>query len=193
MSRIVPLEPPYDDRTGPLLESLMPAGVPPIGLFRTFALNPVMTEAMAGWGRYELGPSMSLSLRAREIVIDRTCALCRCEYEWGVHIAFFAAKARLGDAQVRSLTHGSPADPCWTDAAERALIGAVDQLHDRSTLDDAVWTELSAFYSAEQILDLLLLAGWYHAVCYAANGAGVELEPDAPRFADYRESAPAAG
>lgn len=185
MPRLVPLQPPYDDRTGPLLASLMPAGVPPIGLFRTFALNPVMTEAMAGWGRYELGPALSLSLREREIVIDRTCARCRCEYEWGVHVAFFAAKARLDEAQIRSLTHGSPADPCWTDPAERALIAAVDQLHDHSTLDDALWHDLSAHYSPEQILDLLILTGWYHAISYAANGTRVDLETAAPRFADY--------
>ena len=34
-----------------------------------------------------------LSLREREIVIDRTCALTGCEYEWGVHVAIFAEAA----------------------------------------------------------------------------------------------------
>jgi hypothetical protein len=31
-----------------------------------------------------------------------------------------------------------------------------------------------------------MLAGWYHAISYAANAARVDLEPGAPRFADYR-------
>ena len=73
----------------------MPPGVPPIALFRTFARNLPMTEAMPGWGSYELGRDLSLSMRDREIVIDRTCARCGCEYEWGVHVAFFAERAGL--------------------------------------------------------------------------------------------------
>jgi hypothetical protein len=38
-----------------------------------------MAAAMSGWGSYELSRRLSLSLRDREIVIDRTCARCRCE------------------------------------------------------------------------------------------------------------------
>src|SRR5690606_19779593 len=84
--RIAPVEPPYDAATGEQLAAMMPPGVPPIGLFRTFVRNPGMTQAMGTWGRYELSRELSLPMRDREIVIDRTCARCRCEYEWGVHV-----------------------------------------------------------------------------------------------------------
>ncbi len=83
-------------------------------------------------------------MRQREIVIDRTCARCGCEYEWGVHVAFFADRVDLTDEQVRSLTHGSSADSCWTDRTERALIDAVDSLHDRADLDNELWSRLRA-------------------------------------------------
>ena len=73
----------------------MPPGVPPILLFRTFVKNLAMAEAMGTWGSYELSKRLSLSMRDREIVIDRTCARCRCEYEWGVHVAFFANRVGL--------------------------------------------------------------------------------------------------
>jgi hypothetical protein len=36
-----------------------------------------------------------------------------------------------------------------------------------------------------QLLDLLLLAGWYHAISFVATGARVAVEPAAPRFSDY--------
>jgi len=49
MARIEPLEPPYDVATGELLTAMMPPGQPPIRLFRTFARNLPMTEAMRGW------------------------------------------------------------------------------------------------------------------------------------------------
>lgn len=186
MPRIAPLEPPYDDAVGPILASMMPPGVDPIRLFRTFAINRTMSSAMREWGRYELSRSMSLPLRAREIVIDRTCARCHCEYEWGVHVAFFADRARLDRAQITSLTHGSAADPCWSDPADALLISAVDAMHDHSELDDGLWHDLSAHYTPEQLLDLTMLTGWYHAIGYTANAARVDLEDGAPRFADYR-------
>lgn len=143
-----------------------------------------MTEAMGDWGAYELSRRLSLSLRQREIVIDRTTARCGCEYEWGVHIALFAARAELTGQQVRSLTHGRPEDACWTDERERLLVRAADALHETSTIGDGLWADLVTAFAEPQLLDLLFLCGWYHAISYAANAAGVALEPDAPRFAD---------
>ncbi len=185
MSRIPAVTPPFDAATRALLEPMMPPGQPPIALFRTFVRNPAMTAAMQGWGRYELGRSLSVSLRDREIVIDRTCARCGCEYEWGVHVAYFAQRAGLDRAQLISLTHGAPSDPCWRDPAETALIAFVDELHERADVGEATWAALSAHRAPEQLLDVLLLAGWYHAISYAANAARVELEPGSPRFSDF--------
>lgn len=64
MSRIAPLEPPYTAEAGAQLASMMPADVPPIGLFRVFARHLPMTSAMHGWGRYELGRQLTLSVGA---------------------------------------------------------------------------------------------------------------------------------
>ncbi|MDY7106665.1 MAG: carboxymuconolactone decarboxylase family protein [Actinomycetota bacterium] len=183
-ARIAPLEPPHDPETAERLAAMMPAGVPPIALFRTFAHNPAMTDAMRGWGGYELSRRLSLPMRDREIVIDRTCARLGCEYEWGVHVAFFAERVVLSAEQVTSLTHGSAADTCWTDDRDRLLIEAVDALCDTATLDDALWNRLAATFTEPQLLDLLLLCGWYHAIAFAANAARVPLEDGAPRFAD---------
>ena len=122
--------------------------------------------------------------RDREIVIDRTCARCGCEYEWGVHVAYFAARVGLTAAQVTSLTHGVAGDPCWTDERDRVLIEAADALHDSHDIDDPLWERLSAVLDDAQLIDLLLLAGWYHAVSYAARATRLAPEPGAPRFGD---------
>lgn len=186
--RIEPVVPPYDDRVDELLGSMMPPGVPAIGLFRTFVRNRPMTEAMRAWGSYELSRELSLDLRQREIVIDRTCARCGCEYEWGVHVAYFAERARLTPAQVRSLTFGTSVDACWTDERERALIEVVDALHDEARIADDRWDRLAGSFTEQQVLDLLLLCGWYRAISYVANGLHVALEDWAPRFADYADA-----
>lgn len=184
MSRINPPEPPYSDDVAHRLEAMMPPGVPPIRLFRTFVKNMPMATAMASWGGYELSRRLSLSMRDREILIDRTCARCHCEYEWGVHVAFFAERVGLTPEQITSLTHGHSDDPCWTDERDRLLIASADCLHDSSQIRDSLWSELNGHFTEHELLDLLMLCGWYHAISFTANGAGVELETGAPRFGD---------
>jgi alkylhydroperoxidase family enzyme len=117
-------------------------------------------------------------------VIDRVTARCRCEYEWGVHVAFFADRVGITGAQITSLTHGTPDDSCWTDPAEQALLTLVDALHDTADVDDASWVAATAHFDDAQLLDACLLTGWYHAISFAANAARVRLEAGAPRFAD---------
>jgi hypothetical protein len=165
-----------------LAAAALPEMGPPINLFRLFARNLPMAEAMTGWGSYELSKRLSLSMRQREIVIDRVTARCGAEYEWGVHVAHFGSRVGLTHDQLVSLTSGSPTDPCWS-ASERALLVAVDELHDGSDISDVTWNALDL--SDEQRLDLLLLAGWYHAISFVARAARVPFEPGAPRFADY--------
>ena len=188
MSAIAPLEPPFEAEVVAELEQMMPPGAPPIALFRTFAKNLPMTRAMRPWGSYSLSRALSLSLREREIVIDRTCARCGCEYEWGVHVAFFAVKAALTSAQITSLTFGDATDACWTLERERLLIEAVDSLHDTNDLSDDLASRLAAAFAEAERLDLFLLAGWYHAISFVSRAARVPLEPSAPRFADALDS-----
>jgi alkylhydroperoxidase family enzyme len=185
MARITPLSPPYDPAVARRLEAMMPPGVPPIGLFRTFAVNLPMTDAMADWGAYELGRRLALSMRDREILIDRTTARCGAEYEWGVHVLFFAEGVGLTAEQLTSLTHGTADDPCWT-SRDRLLVRAADALHEAADLDDLLWASLAAELTEAEILDLLMLCGWYHAISYVARAVRVDPESGAPRFADVR-------
>ena len=184
--RIAPLEPPYDPEVASQLERMMPGGVPPIALFRTFVRNMPMTLSMGPWGNYELSRRLSLSIRDRELVIDRTCARCGCEYEWGVHVAFFAERAGLDVEQVVSLTNGSAKDACWNEERDRLLIEAVDALHDGADIDDQLWKRLAATFTVENLLDLFLLCGWYHAISFVARAVRVPVEPGAPTFDSIR-------
>src|SRR5436305_2095173 len=107
MSRIAPLQPPYDPEIQQQFDRIM-HGAPPLTLFRVVAGNTRVWEKFRAGSLLDPGP---LSLREREIVIDRTCALTRCEYEWGVHVATFAGPARLSDEQVRATVLGDADAP----------------------------------------------------------------------------------
>jgi len=190
MTRIAPLDPPYDPAVEQRLLGMSPAGVAPIALFRLMAKNLALTEAAHALGSYLLGRRLSLSRREREIVIDRTCARTGCEYEWGVHLAFFADRVEFTAAQVTSLTHGQASDPCWPVARERLLIATVDALHDRCDLPDELWAQLSDAFDELELLDLLLLTGWYRAVSYLARSTRLPLEPGRPTFASVAPPRP---
>src|SRR5258705_6448285 len=107
-------------------------GAPPLVLFRVMAGNARAWEKFRAGSLLDRGP---LSLREREIVIDRTCARTGCEYEWGVHVTTFAEAAHLTEEQVRATVLGVATDACWSKA-EQALIAAVDALHERATLNE---------------------------------------------------------
>src|SRR3982074_957895 len=141
MSRIAPLEPPYAPDIQAQFDRIM-RGAPPLMLFRVVAGNA------RAWGKFRAGSLLDggpLSLGEREIVIDRTGALTKCEYEWGVHVALFARAAGLTDEQVRATMLESADAPCWSES-ERALIAAIDALHHRATLSGDEFAALSAHY-----------------------------------------------
>jgi alkylhydroperoxidase family enzyme len=174
--RIQPLNPPYAEGVQQDFDRIMPLGIPPLKLFRTVGHNPRVLSRMIAGGLLDKG---SISLRAREIMILRTCALCGAEYEWGMHVAFFGPKAGFTPAQVAATVH---ADASAWPPEDAVLIRLADALHETQRADDALWSKLKSFYGDEQLLELVMLAGLYRAVSYLVNTTRLELEPGAPRF-----------
>ncbi len=119
MSRIAPLEPPYAPDIEAQFDRIM-RGAAPLTLFRVMAGHARAWEKFRAGGLLDRGP---LSLREREIVIDRTCALNRCEYEWGVHVAIFAKAAELTDEEVRATVLGGADQPMLVGRGKGAARG----------------------------------------------------------------------
>jgi alkylhydroperoxidase family enzyme len=186
--RIAPLAPPYGEPLQALLQRMTPPAAPDVlALFRVLAHNPELAQRSLPWGSYLLGRKASLTLREREVVIDRVCARCGAEYEWGVHVAAFAQQAQFTDAQVRAIADPAQDDACLTER-DRLLVQMVDELHEGATVGDALWEQLAAHWSPPQLVELLMVAGWYHAISYVCNAARVPLESWGQRFAT-RETA----
>jgi alkylhydroperoxidase family enzyme len=177
-ARIAAAERPLPDDMQDAVDGIM-RGAPPLVLFTTMARDRRLFFKFFNSGLLDRG---HLTIRQREIVIDRVTALCGAEYEWGVHVAAFAEKAGLTDDQIASLAFGGPADRCWSDE-DRILIELSDSLHATSSVDDALWGRLASRFSDEAILELLMLAGTYRTVSYLVNGLALPLERGARRFA----------
>ena len=178
MARIAPAERPFSEEIQSALDRAMPAGVAPLTLFTTLARDERLFKKLFAGGLIDRG---NLTLRQREIVIDRTTALCCCEYEWGVHVAFFAKRVALTGAQLHSLVHGDAKDPCW-ERADRLLIQMCDELHQTASLGDPLWKELRAEFHEAALLELLMLCGYYRMISYLGNGLRLAPEAFAARF-----------
>ena len=178
MPRIAPLSPPYDAEVQASFDRIMPPDAEPLVLFRTMATSE------RAWGKFRAGSLLDkgpLSLRQREILIDRTCARAGCEYEWGVHISIFAERVGLSAEQVTATVLAGPDAACWSEE-DAALVRLADALHERASLSSGEWASLRALFSEAQILEALMVCGFYRTVAYLANGLDLPLEPGAARF-----------
>lgn len=176
--RIAPLEPPHPPELAAMLERWMPpgSGREPLALFRVLARHEHLFSRARPLGAGILG-SRTLPARLREVMILRTCALTGAEYEWGVHAVAFGRPLGFSERQLAATAgSGSPTEqPDWDDD-ERAVLRLADELHSTSSISDALFTELEHHLSHEQIIELCLAAGWYHAISYVINAARVPPE-----------------
>jgi len=182
--RIDPLDPPYAPETQKLFDLVMPEGMDPLGLFRTLATNDRIFPRFMRAGVLDRGP---VEIRDRELVIHRTTARCRSEYEWGVHVNAFARPLGFSEEMIRATATATADDPLWTPA-QSALVRLCDELHETSSISDRLWEELCKYFSSEQLIELIYTVGVYHTVSYLTNGLGIELEAFGERFPDAERS-----
>lgn len=176
-ARIAPAQQPFDSEIAPYIEKTM-KGRPPLKLFATIARDPRLAKKLFSGGLMDRG---HLTIRQREIVINRTTALGGSEYEWGLHITGFAETAGLTQEQIRSTVLGTAEDSCW-DQEAKLLIRVCDTLHSQCDIDDQLWEELRSVFSENALLEILMVAGFYRTVSYLTNALRLPLEDFAERF-----------
>lgn len=119
------------------------------------------------------GPASKLPHRERKIAILRTGWLCGAPYEFGEHVG--QAK-RLGftEAEIEAVVVGS-AHPAWTDH-ERAVLEAVEELHESAMICDDTWSALARGFDEAQLFEFLILVGQFTATAYFQNALRLRLE-----------------
>lgn len=140
-------------------------------LFTTMARNRGLFRAWLIFaGR--LMPRGSLARRDTELVILRTAALNRCQYEIDHHRRIGTA-AGLTPAEIDRIV--DLATDGWADR-DGALLAATDQLHRDRDLDDAVWDALRSHLSDTEAIELVMLAGHYTMLATFITTTRVQLD-----------------
>ncbi|MGE0153942.1 MAG: carboxymuconolactone decarboxylase family protein [Reyranellaceae bacterium] len=178
MTRLAPLVPPYPPQAAAVLEQ-MGFGMPqPLALFRTIAHNPRVLDRIRLGGLLDKG---SLTLRQRELMILRCCALCGAEYEWGVHVRIFQPHTGMSAAQVAATARPQPDAALWQED-ERLILELADALHAAARVEEALYGRLQRAFDAAQLVELVVLAGFYHTISFVIGAFAIANEPEAPRF-----------
>jgi 4-carboxymuconolactone decarboxylase len=172
--RLDPLpEQDWDDVVRAALQSLLPreranpryAG----NVLSTLVRHPQLTRAYLPFNAYLLTGS-TLSTRIREVSLLRAVYRRDCDYLWSHHLPI-AQRAGLTAGEIDAIRSGSLADP-----AEQAVLHAVDDLVDLSTISTAVWTALGRHFTDQQCMDLVFTVGGYYLLAMAVNTFGIEDE-----------------
>ena len=186
--RIPPLEPPYPPELEAVLDRVSPnwRDQPPLKIFRVWAKHPRLGQALSGVGGFLL-QNGDVDPYDRELLILRTCALAGAEYEWGVHAMGYARRAGLPQETIEATFLAPTDDPAWSDR-ERLLLQLVDEFEASVDVSDELWAKLEKAWTVPQLLELLLIAGFYRFVSLTVRATRTELEEWAARFPEHEPS-----
>ncbi len=173
-ARILPL--PVSEWTDADRETLgtMARGDQTIDVFKTCLRHKELCRNWMPFTRYILSAESSLPARDREMLILRTSALSKADYDWGHHVAA-GRRAGLTEEEIARIARG-PQAAGWSEL-DRTLLAAADELHRDQFITDATWTALARRYTERQMMDAIFTVGQYTMVSMFLNSASVQLEP----------------
>lgn len=150
----------------------------PLNIFGTLGKHPRLLKRFNLMGGFILNKGL-VPPRERELVILRVGANARAEYEFGQHTVI-GRQNGLSDDEIEALTR-APSEFAWSDD-DRNLIALADELHRDDCVSDDTWTALAERWSDAELVELLVVAGFYRLVSGFLNSTGVQLDDGVPGF-----------
>ena len=164
-----------------IADSELPEGTSALmqnNLHRVLASNRRMADAFydLAWDVHNVS---RLAQRLRELAILRTSARIGSDFEWSHHfkgaqtVGVTADEARA----VRDDDLGGFSD------AERCVIELADAIEQKN-VDDALWARARSFFSEGELLDLVMIAGFYGFASRMTLALDVKVDPGFTGIAD---------
>jgi 4-carboxymuconolactone decarboxylase len=178
-ARIQPVaEPDADLRE--ILDGTLTHDGTPLNIFGVLGRHPKLLKRFNLLGGFLLNKGL-IPQREREIVILRIGWNARARYEFGQH-TLIGRRCGLTDAEIVALTRPADDHP-WSDD-DRVLIALADDLAGDDCVSDATWARLADRWDDAELVEFLVLAGFYRMVSGFLNSAGVQLDEGVPGFPD---------
>lgn len=120
-------------------------------------------------------PDLWRKLMDLTIQIQGTGWLCQAPYEFGEHVNQ-PKRAGITSEDIERIIVGSVA-PGW-DEHDRAVVRAVEELHEGAMIGDATWNKLAERLDESQLIELLIVIGQFTATAYFQNSLRLRLEAE---------------
>ncbi len=118
--------------------------------------------------------SRTFDPKLRELVILQVGKLSGGEYEWVQHVPIAKALG-ASDAQVAALEKGRLDDACF-DARERAVLRFATEALRNVKASRASFEELVGHLSPGQIVELLMIVGFYRTIAMLTESTEIEID-----------------
>lgn len=174
-ARIAPVTNPTDLQNELMQSNL---GTEPLNIMRTLAHNTRVLKRFNALGGTLLFRG-TLPSRERELVILRVGSNCKSVYEFGQH-TIIGRKEGISDEEIAKLC--LPLTKHAWSPGDLALLKMADELCSDNCVSDQTWALLTPKWSEEQLVELLIVAGFYRMVSGFLNSAGVQLDPGVPSW-----------
>jgi 4-carboxymuconolactone decarboxylase len=158
-------------------------GMSRLNVFRALLNNPAITLAQSGLAGALMG-SKTLDHRLRELVILRTGWRTKSEYEFVQHVGV-SRGLKMTDEEILGVRN--PAECKAYSETDRAVIAMADELHDQSKVSAKTWATLEKSFSAAQLVELILVAGFWHMMAGFLKTAEIPLDPIDPTLSGWPE------
>lgn len=179
--RLKPPKPPYSpDLAKNIARWKGRADIETPEIFEAFHIHPDLATRAGVLGAGLLGRGL-LPARDREIIIHRVTGMLGAEHEWGLHATVFAEAAGLTQDEVNATTMQGCIPDAWSES-DAQLISLIDELSEFAQLSDDSWVQLRAHYSDKQLVEFIILVGWYRTVASMCNVLQVDPHPGCRRF-----------
>jgi alkylhydroperoxidase family enzyme len=163
------------DRAGPELRESFARLAAPLNIFRMMAHAEGCFKPLTRLGGAMLG-KLALDARLRELALLRTVRLEGGTYEWVQHVPV-ARKLGVSEAQLAALEAGDIDAPCF-DARDRTLLRFTTEVVERVGASPESLAALRAHLGEREVVELVLMIGFYMMLARLTETTGVEL--DAP-------------
>jgi alkylhydroperoxidase family enzyme len=174
--RIAPVTDPGPAVAETLARTLLTGSGQPLNIFGTLARHPALLDRFNRFGGFLLNKGL-LDPRERELVILRVGWNCRSVYEFGQHTVI-GRREGLTDGEISALTGPARGHP-WS-ASDRALIDMCDELCADDCVSGETYARVAGTHGDAEMLELLVVAGFYRLVSGFLNTFGVQLDPGVP-------------
>jgi len=131
-----------------------------------FAPVVALTDALLG--------SLELHPRLRQLAILRVSSLTGCEYEWAQHSAL-AREVGVTEEQIAAVRRGETDAPIL-NGTEKLVLRFATEAHSRVRVSDETFAEARERFSPREIVELLLVVGFYEAMARVMRSTDLPVE-----------------